>query len=337
MQCLRVSQALQVIEAAIHLLRDGAVLPVGAPDVLASPPQRRHRVQFRRAARQPQQRHPLRRPQRCWCRVARVLVPQQRHVPAPVGGAYGAHQRPEVPAAPRLPRDEPTRPRPPLPRAEHHPTGVATALPDQRWRTARRRRRARRREQQQVGVILRQNDAAPRRGQDRLLDPPFFSRAAGRAPVHSAAASKRNPAGGVPGRGGRRTVAGPGRAEQRHRPAGGRVAQVLRRVGQQQPQPRLVPRGPQGRPPLPSDVGQGGRVGGAGVGAGLVGDTLPRHAEQIGDVGHRPTAVVREHGQGAPVQAHVVGRVEVALQAALLPGRAVEPAQDFLPEQQGDT
>ena len=110
-------------------------------------------------------------------------------------------------------------------------------------------------------------------------------------------------------------------AQQRHRPAGGRVAQVLRRVGQQQPQPPLVTRRQQRRPPLPAGVGQGGRVEFVGVGGDPVVDALPGHAEHVGDVGYRPPAVVLQDGQRAAVEAHVVGLVELPPQAAALSGR----------------
>jgi hypothetical protein len=47
-------------------------------------------------------------------------------------------------------------------------------------------------------------------------------------------------------------------------------------------------------------------------------DALPGHAEHVGDVGHRPAAVVLLDGQRAAVEPHVVGLVELPLQAALL-------------------
>ena len=84
MHRLTTREAVQVTEKALDLLVDRRVLLIDGDHVLGLAPQRIPRVQLRRPLRQPQQRHPLGRPQRRLGRMARVLIEQQPDVPTPV-------------------------------------------------------------------------------------------------------------------------------------------------------------------------------------------------------------------------------------------------------------
>jgi len=118
--------------------------------------------------------------------------------------------------------------------------------------------------------------------------------------------------------------------KQRDRPAHVRAAQVLGREGQEGSQQMLVvfvQRPMTSRPLLVSE-----RLGimALGVGPDPVVDTLPGHAEHTGDVGSGAPLVELQDGQGAPQEAGVQGFLQLAPQAAPLPGGQVESAHALL-------
>lgn len=179
MQGLLIRQAAQEGQEEIHLGLDGRVLLVGADDVFGLPPQRVQRVQLRRTLRQPHQGHPLGRPRRGPGRVGRVLVQQQRHVPAPVVRPRLPQEGLEVSAAPLRARHEQPCPRPQIQRPEDDPPGVLPAQPDAGGFAALGPGGAQRREEQQVGLVFGQHDVAPRQGPDLPADAPFFFSSSG--------------------------------------------------------------------------------------------------------------------------------------------------------------
>jgi hypothetical protein len=67
-----------------------------------------------------------------------------------------------------------------------------------------------------------------------------------------------------------------------------------------------------------------------GVGPDPVVDALPGHAEHTGDVGCGAPLVELQDGQGAPQEARVQGLLQLAPQAASLPGSQVESAHALL-------
>lgn len=127
MQRLATRQAIQEAEESVDLFVDRRVLPVRGDHVLGLSPQRIHRVQLRRPLRQPKQRHPLGRPQRCPRRMTRVRVEQQRDVPPPVVPADLTEERLEVTGTPLGPRQHQPCPGHEVHRPEDHPPGVPAA------------------------------------------------------------------------------------------------------------------------------------------------------------------------------------------------------------------
>ena len=68
-----------------------------------------------------------------------------------------------------------------------------------------------------------------------------------------------------------------------------------------------------------------------GIGPDPVVDTLPGHPEHTGDVGGGAPLVELQDGQGAPQEAGVQGFLQLAPQAASLPGSQMESAHALLP------
>src|SRR5512147_3217642 len=122
-------------------------------------------------------------------------------MPTPVVGPNLPEERLKVPAPSLLARHEQPCPRPQVHRPEDHPPGVAAAQPDLDDFAALRPSGAQRREQQKVGLVLGQNDAAPRQGPNLPADAAFFSRARGPGPGRIAAASTRSSVAPEPGEG----------------------------------------------------------------------------------------------------------------------------------------
>jgi hypothetical protein len=118
--------------------------------------------------------------------------------------------------------------------------------------------------------------------------------------------------------------------EQRHRPAGVRVAKVLGRAGEEGLQQVPLVFVQQGRAPTTWLVLQEGRVEGLGVGIDPVVDALPAHAEHTGDVSGGAALVELQDGEGTPKEAGIRGVDELLPEAAPLPGSQVEPAHGLL-------
>jgi hypothetical protein len=118
--------------------------------------------------------------------------------------------------------------------------------------------------------------------------------------------------------------------EQGDRPAHVRAAQVLGREGQEGLQQMLVVFVQRPMTPRPLLVPQRLGVMALGVGPDPVVDTLPGHAEHPGDVGGGAPLVELQDGQCAPQEAGVQGFLQLAPQAAPLPGGQVESAHALL-------
>jgi hypothetical protein len=118
--------------------------------------------------------------------------------------------------------------------------------------------------------------------------------------------------------------------EQGDRPAHVRAAQVLRREGQEGLQQMLVVLVQCTMTSRPLPVSQRLGVMALGVGPDPVVDTLPRHTEHTGDVSGGAALIELQNGQGTPQQAGVQGFLELAPQAASLPGGEIESAHVLL-------
>jgi hypothetical protein len=99
--------------------------------------------------------------------------------------------------------------------------------------------------------------------------------------------------------------------QQRDRPRGVRVAELLGRARQQRPQGGFGLLEQLRGAAAVKAVGQGRRVGLAGEGGGPVVDALAGHPEHRGDVGGRAPAVEFQHGESPSIGPGVVGRLEL--------------------------
>jgi hypothetical protein len=176
MQRFVICQTAQETQEAVDLFADGRVLLVGADLVLALAPERVHRIQTRCALRQPQQGHlhPFGQRPRSLCRVAGILVQQQRNVPSTVMIVDQIQERTEVFSSLFLSGQEKPIARPQVHHSEDHPAGVPAAQEHFGRLPARRPRCPKRWEQQQVCLILSQHNAPSRKCQDFPANPPFF-------------------------------------------------------------------------------------------------------------------------------------------------------------------
>ena len=109
-----------------------------------------------------------------------------------------------------------------------------------------------------------------------------------------------------------------------------RVADLLRRGGQQRLQEVLGVLVQQREVSLPSAVLQRGRVAAAGVSLDPVVDRLPGHAEHAGDVGGGAAVVELQDRQGPAEQADILSVRELSPEAVTLPGGQVEVAHALL-------
>jgi hypothetical protein len=125
--------------------------------------------------------------------------------------------------------------------------------------------------------------------------------------------------------------------EQGHRPAGVRVAPVLRRGPQQGLQQVLVVLVQQRGTAAPLRVPEGGGVEGLGVEADPLVDGLPRDAEHAGDVRGGASGVELQDGQGTPIDTGIPGLGELAAEPLALPGCQVEPAHVLASGQRRDS
>jgi hypothetical protein len=125
--------------------------------------------------------------------------------------------------------------------------------------------------------------------------------------------------------------------EQGDRPAHVWAAQVLGREGQEGPQQVLVILVQRPLTPRPLLVIQRLGVMALGVGPDPVVDALPGHPEHPGDVGRGAPLIEFQDGQGAPQEAGVQGFLQLAPQAAPLPGGQVQSAHVLLPHRWSGT
>jgi hypothetical protein len=107
--------------------------------------------------------------------------------------------------------------------------------------------------------------------------------------------------------------------EQRHRPARRRVAEVLRRDGQEGFQQVFLVFVEQRVPASAGLVRQRRRVAVLQVGLDPVVDALPGDAEHAGDVGGRAAEVELQDRQGAAIAARIRGVRELAAEPLPLP------------------
>lgn len=119
-------------------------------------------------------------------------------------------------------------------------------------------------------------------------------------------------------------------AEQRHRPAYVREAEVLGRGGEEGLQQVLLILIQQGMTSPAWLVLKGRGVAAFAVRPDPVIDALPGHAEHAGDVGSGATVVELQDGEGPPKQAGAVGLRELTTETSPLPGRQFESAHGHL-------
>jgi hypothetical protein len=119
-------------------------------------------------------------------------------------------------------------------------------------------------------------------------------------------------------------------AEQRHRPAGRRVAEVLGREGEQGVEQVLLVLVQQRVAAPAGFVGQRGGGAVREVSRDPVVDTLPGNAEHAGDVGGGAAEVELQDGERPAIEADVGGVRELTTEALPLPGGQVEPAHVLL-------
>src|SRR5579884_4038482 len=199
MQRFAIRQTVHLMYEQVYLLLNRRVLFVDTDYVFALAPQGVHRIQLRTTLGQPQQRHALRRPQRCRSRVTGIFVQEQGHMPSPVAAPQWGQERLEVATASLGTRQQQPRTRPQIHRPEDHPPCIATTEPDGGCLATLTPRGTQGRKKQQVGLILGEYDATGRQGANLSPNPPFFSRAGGRVPAGSGAASIHSPAAPAPG------------------------------------------------------------------------------------------------------------------------------------------
>lgn len=119
-------------------------------------------------------------------------------------------------------------------------------------------------------------------------------------------------------------------AEQGHRPAYVRVAEVLGRDGEEGLQQVLLVLIQHRMTPPASLVLEGRRAATLEVSPDPVLDTLSGDSEHAGDVGGRATMVELQDGEGPPEEADIPGLSELTPEAPPLPGSQVESAHGLL-------
>jgi hypothetical protein len=119
-------------------------------------------------------------------------------------------------------------------------------------------------------------------------------------------------------------------AEQRHRPAYVRGAEVLGRDGEEGLQPVLLVLVQQRVTPPACLVLEGRGVAVLEVSLDPIIDTLSGHTEHAGDVGGGATMVELQDGEGTPEEAGISGLGELTPEAPPLPGGQVESAHGLL-------
>lgn len=97
------------------------------------------------------------------------------------------------------------------------------------------------------------------------------------------------------------------------------MAQILRRIRQQEAEQVLGISRQQPGSSRSAPVGQRGRFGDARIGGDPVGDTLSGYPKQIGDRSGGAAAGKFQDGQGAPVKASIRRRGELAAKLVPLP------------------
>jgi hypothetical protein len=119
-------------------------------------------------------------------------------------------------------------------------------------------------------------------------------------------------------------------AEQRHRPAYVRGAEVLGRDGEEGLQQVLLVLVQQRVTPSASLVLERRGVAVLEVSPDPIIDTLSGHTEHAGDVGGGATMVELQDGEGTPEEADIPGRRELTPEAPPLPGSQIESAHGLL-------
>lgn len=180
----------------VGLFVDVDVLRVDTDGIFGLPPQRIHRIEFRRPFRQPEQsdaqlprQHTRRRG-----RMAAIGVEKHHNATAAVMPADFLQKCLEVLRKLPLSHQEQSMTGSQIHASEHHASGIPAAEHHARRFTAQRPHRTQWREQQQVSLVLNQHDATLGQTRQDAANLAFFSLAPGPAPARSAAASTRSPA-----------------------------------------------------------------------------------------------------------------------------------------------
>jgi len=167
----------------LGLLVDGGVLGISADSILGLPPQRFHRVEFRRPCRQPQQPdlQTFRQSARCLGSMATVTIEQYDRVSSTIVPSHFPQKCLEIDGILLLSHQKHAMASGQVHALKYDAPGITSAEHDSYRLTAFGPHRAQWREQQQIGLVLHQHHAVHWQSREGAPNLAFFSLAPDRA------------------------------------------------------------------------------------------------------------------------------------------------------------